>query len=83
MKTFKFSFIGRQARAIGVFYKIEDSYKANNLSEALYKLYTDYEHISQIKVNGEALTLEEVNKTGFTKCEHSKRKTHPKTGTYI
>ncbi len=49
MKKFKFSFNGRQAGAIGIFYKITDTYKAKDIHEALSLLYEDYEHISGLE----------------------------------
>lgn len=52
MQKFVFSFTGRQVRAIGIFYRIRDTYTAANLGQALYKLYTDYEHITDIKIKG-------------------------------
>lgn len=45
LKKYEFSFNGRQTGAIGIFYKISDSYMANSLDEAVAMLYTDYEHI--------------------------------------
>lgn len=48
MKTFKFSFIGRQSRAIGITYPIVDSYRCSNIDEAMCLLYEDYEHILRL-----------------------------------
>jgi len=47
--TFKFSFTGRQSGAIGITYRISDSYKASNIHEALSYLYEDYDHIQGLK----------------------------------
>lgn len=61
MNNYKFSFTGRQAGAIGIFYKITDTYKAKDIHHALSLLYEDYEHIS-------GLTIYESNRgnrTGF------------------
>jgi len=77
MKTFKFSFIGRISGAIGIFYKIRDTYKANSLGEALYMLYTDYEHIRQLYCNNEY-----VSDTKLIKCDVPKRQRNEK-GEYI
>lgn len=46
------SFYGRQTGAIGIRYKISDTYEANNLGEALHMLNTDYEVQRNLKVNG-------------------------------
>ena len=51
MKKFTFTFTGRQAGAIGIFYKIKDTYKAQNINEALKLLYANYEHITDLKCN--------------------------------
>ncbi len=52
MKTFKFSFTGRQARAIGIFYAIKATYRANDIHHAVSLLYKDYEHIKGLKCEG-------------------------------
>ncbi len=41
MKTYNIRFEGRQTGAIGSFYILRDTYKANSLGEALYMLWTD------------------------------------------
>jgi hypothetical protein len=50
MKKYQFSFKGRQSGAIGIFYKISDTYEANNIHEALSLLYEDYEHIQGLTI---------------------------------
>lgn len=52
MKKYTFSFTGRQTGAIGIFYSISETYECENMSEAKSCLYRDYEHISQLKING-------------------------------
>lgn len=52
MKKFKFSFKGRQTGAIGIFYDITETYECLNISEAKSCLYRDYEHISNLSING-------------------------------
>lgn len=55
MKKFKFSFIGQQTGAIGITYPITKTYKANSLKDAINMLFTDYEHVRGLKLNGEQL----------------------------
>lgn len=64
MKKYTFSFIGRQTGAIGIFYKITEVYNCENISEAKSCLYRDYEHISQLKINGSS-DLREYDKAKF------------------
>lgn len=56
IKTFKFSFIGRKVGNIGKTYKINTKYKAFSQQEAFNQLYTDYEHISTLCLNGNLLS---------------------------
>lgn len=51
MKNYNFSFTGRQSGAIGIFYKISQEYTAKDIKHAVTMLYTDYEHISGLKLN--------------------------------
>jgi hypothetical protein len=46
LKTYSFSFYGRQTGAIGIFYNIKDSYEAHSFEEACSMLYVDYDHIT-------------------------------------
>jgi len=55
LQPYKFSFVGRQVGAIGKTYKINAIYEAFNQREAFDMLYTDYEHISTLCMNGELL----------------------------
>jgi hypothetical protein len=56
LQTFKFSFVGRESGSIGKTYKISKTYKAFNQQEAINQLYTDYEHITTLCLNGELLS---------------------------
>lgn len=49
MKKYKFSFIGRQVGAIGIFYKITATVEAENIEAAKLRLYDKYDHIQQLK----------------------------------
>lgn len=60
MKIFKFSFTGRQARAIGIFYPITATYKANDIHHAISLVYKDYEHIKGLKCEGHEIP-EKIN----------------------
>lgn len=80
MKKFTFSFTGRQSGAIGIFYKIRDTYEAKDIHEALSCLYEDYEHISGLQeVSGKELP----DKINFTKVRsYTTRYRDPKSGAY-
>ena len=53
MKKYQANFTGREVGAIGIFYNISDTVKAENEEDVRLKLYDKYEHISQ-------LTLKEI-----------------------
>lgn len=55
LKPYKFSFVGREATAIGKTYKISKTYQAFNQQDAFNQLYTDYSNISTLCLNGELL----------------------------
>lgn len=80
MKTYEFSFTGRQSGAIGTFYRIHETYKAKSMSEAKSMLYEDYEHIQQLVTDD----YNEFEKAMFiTVSSHSiRRTTNLKTGEY-
>ena len=82
MKKFKFSFIGRQAGAIGIFYKITDTYEAKDIHEALSYLYEDYDHINGLKCNDSKIEIpKEIN---WVKVRSNReRKREVKTGDYL
>ncbi len=96
MKSFRFRFTGRQARAIGITYEIYDTYKnMKSLGHALYKLYTEYELIKDLTVwettgfgsifdayDSNKIPKEEVLKTPLIKHIVPSRETSPNTGTY-
>lgn len=52
MKTFKFSFNGRQTGAIGINYQIAQEYKAATTKDAINMLFKDYEICRGLKLNG-------------------------------
>lgn len=56
LEPYKFSFVGRQAGAIGKTHKINATYEAFNQQSAFNQLYTDYEHISTLCLNGDLLS---------------------------
>lgn len=58
MKTYKFSFTGRQTGAIGIVYRISQEYTAPSLKSACTMLFKDYEHFSRLKLNGESFKIE-------------------------
>lgn len=83
MKKYTFSFRGRQAGAIGIFYQIIDTYKADSISEAKSLLYEDYEHIQGLKIISGA-TQQEFDKAEFIKVRsNTERERDAKTGTYL
>ncbi len=57
MKKYKFSFNGRQTGAIGITYQITDTYEAESINEAVSKLYADYEHFRELKLNGKPFEI--------------------------
>lgn len=88
MKTYKFSFHGRQAGAIGITYDIKETYKAQNLSEARSLLYEDYELIRpttiKIKENTKEIYLEKFNNCRWIEVRSNRtRKREEKTGSYL
>ena len=52
MNEFKFSFHGREAGAIGIFYPIDVTITAENLSAAYRELYQRYDHVQFLKLDG-------------------------------
>lgn len=58
MKTYKFSFHGRQTGAIGITYDITQAYEANTLNEACTMLFKDYEPWRNLKLNGKEFKIE-------------------------
>ena len=49
METFKITFIGREAGAIGICYRIEKTVQAADAKAARLKLYETHEHITVIR----------------------------------
>lgn len=56
LQPYKFSFVGRLSGAIGKTYKITETVQAFNQNEAFNELYTKYELISTVCLNGELLS---------------------------
>jgi len=82
MKKFKFSFTGRQSGAIGITYKITDTYSAKDIHEALSMLYTDYDLIQGLNCNDRKTEI--PNKINWVKVRsYTQRERNPKTGSYI
>ena len=51
-KRFDISFIGREAGAIGITYRIHETVEAEDAGAAILKLYKKYDHIKPISING-------------------------------
>jgi len=86
MKKYRFSFVGRQAGAIGIFYEIYDTYVCHNLSEAKSLLYEDYEHISRltIKCNTKTIDKEEFDQAEFIPVRSNRERQRDKDkGSYL
>lgn len=81
MKSIKFSFTGRQSGAIGIFYKIVDSYSVETIDEAKSLLWEDYEHISNLKITG--CTVEEFNAAKFTPVRSNRDRARNEKGEYL
>lgn len=52
LKKYTFSFVGRQTGAIGITYKITDTYMAESVKDAVNMLFIDYEFLQGLKLNG-------------------------------
>ncbi len=57
MRTYTFSFIGRQTGAIGIKYKIRQDYKCASIEEACTKLFIDYELLRDLKLNNKPFEI--------------------------
>lgn len=57
LKNFKFSFVGRKSGAIGKRYVINKNIKAINEGEAINELYTEFELIGTLCINGKLRTF--------------------------
>lgn len=66
-KSYRFSFNGRQAGAIGIFYKIAETYTCQTLSEAKSLLYEDYEvnSIGSMKCGSKEIDRDKFDKAPF------------------
>ena len=56
LQPFIFEFKGREATAIGATYEIKTEIHAFNKHEAFEELYTKFEHIGGLTMNGEVLS---------------------------
>lgn len=74
------TFHGRQSGAIGIFYKIQDTYNVSSISEARSLLYEDYEHIDVQKVVG--CTKEEFNSAEFIPVRSNRERKRKENGSY-
>jgi len=87
MKKFTFSFIGRQAGAIGITYKISDTYEAKDIHEAMSLLYEDYDmigHKGGLKCTRHGKEIETPKNINWVKVRsNSERSRNPKTGSYL
>lgn len=84
MKKYTFKFTGRQAGAIGIFYKISDTYKCSNVHEALSYLYTDYEHIQGLNIYENSKPIDQPEFIKWVNVRpHTERKREANKGTYI
>lgn len=79
---FTFSFIGRQAGASGIIYKIVERYECSTISEAKSLLWEDYDIVHNLKIEG--CSYEDYNAAPFIKVRsYRTRKTSPLTHLYL
>lgn len=84
MKKYRFTFKGRQSGAIGIFYKISDTYKCSNIHEALSYLWEDYEHISGLTIYQNSTKIDQPEVINWIKVRpHSERQRASDNGTYL
>jgi hypothetical protein len=50
MKKYILSFKGREVNAIGIFYKIKETFYAIDAIDLYKQLYNKYEHVSELKI---------------------------------
>jgi hypothetical protein len=93
--SFRFNFIGTQARAIGNPSKVYYTYKAPSLGHALFMLFSDYDIIRELNTfdttdqrsmfdsfEETRIPRDVVRNTELKKHKHPRRETSPNTGTY-
>lgn len=81
---YSFSFEGRQMGAIGITYKINESYLAADIHEAMSLLYADYNLIHSLIVKSGAKEIEVPKEINWkTVRSYTTRKRDLKTGIYI
>jgi len=84
MKKYNFKFIGRQSGAIGITYKISDTYKTKDIHEALSLLYTDYDLIKGLQITENGKQIEQPKNIKWVNVRpYSERERNPKTGSYL
>lgn len=84
MKKFTFSFIGRQAGAIGITYQIRDTYEAKDIHEAMSLLYEDYDCVRALKCSTNSKEVEMPKNINWLKVRsNSTRQRNPKNGSYL
>ncbi len=84
MKKYTFKFTGRQSGAIGIFYKISDTYKCSNIHEAFSYLYADYEHIQGLTIYENSKVIDQPGVIKWVNVRpHTERKRAADKGTYI
>lgn len=82
-KKYRFNFIGSQSGAIGITYEIWDTYKCDNIHEALSYLYEDYQHFGSMKAYENGKLIELPEKINWVKVRsYRERERSPKTGSY-
>lgn len=84
MKKYNFKFTGRQTGAIGINYKISDTYQCEDIHEALSLLWTDYEHVSGLLIKENGKDIEQPKVIKWVKVRsHSERKRQSDGATYL
>jgi hypothetical protein len=61
MSEFNFSFHGRETGAIGIFYFIDATITAENLSAAYRELYQRYDHVHFLRLDGRRIERPDWN----------------------
>lgn len=85
MNTYKVSFHGRQAGAIGITYQIADEYEANDIHELISLIWNDYDLIRGIKITTKSgKVIEQPEKIKWiTVRSHWQRKRQSDRATYV
>lgn len=83
MNKYTFSFTGRQSGAIGIFYQIQDTYKAKDVHEALSFLYEDYEHQMHLVIRENGVKIAIPNKINFVEVRKNSTRQRNENGEYL